>query len=209
MHNAGGRVGKKDREVQSKISAKREERRSERQREDLWWNVIILGTLGVVLVLVIIFLFRIQRPGPLPGEQVIQDEGRAVVSAGSALQPYLNNPPSSGTYYDKPAPWGFAEEIVGPGYYLNNLARGGVVFLYECATDCETVEQQFRDFLRRAPRDTSFNQVKIVVSRYDGDLPTPIVALAWGHQLNLEAFDEPTLLTWYDRFVNYGPANGP
>lgn len=202
-------MSKKDKEVQPKISTKREERRSERKREDLWWNVIILGTLGVALALVILFLIRIQRPGPLPGEQVIQDEGRAVVSAGSELQPYLNNPPSSGTYYDQSAPWGFAEEMVGPGYYLNNLARGGVVFLYECAADCETVEQQFKDFLKRAPRDTSFNQVKIVVSRYAGDLPAPIVALAWGHQLNLETFDEAILLTWYDRFVNYGPANGP
>lgn len=199
----------KEKEVQPKISAKREERRNERKREDLWWNVILLGTLGVALALVILFIVRIQRPEALPGEQVIQDEGRAVVTEGSELQPYLNNPPSSGTYYDKPAPWGFADEIVGPGYYLNNLARGGVVFLYECTTDCEAVEQQFQDFLKRAPRDTSFNQVKIVVSRYEGDLPAPIVALAWGHQLDLQAFDEATLLTWYDRFVNYGPANGP
>lgn len=199
----------KEKEVQPKISAKREERRSERKREDLWWNVILLGTLGVALVMVVLFIVRIQRPGPLPGELVIQDEGRAVVTEGSALQPYLNNPPSSGTYYDKPVAWGFADKIVSPGYYLNNLARGGVVFLYACDGNCEAVGQQFQDLLKRAPRDTSFNQVKIVVSRYEDDLPAPVVALAWGHQLNLEVFDEATLLTWYDRFVNYGPANGP
>jgi hypothetical protein len=189
-------------------ATKREQRRSERQLSSLWWNVIVLGTLGFTILMIVLYVILTQRPGPLPNEVIVPDEGLAVIAEGAPLPTYQTYPPSSGTHYDKPAPWGLALEPVSEGNYLNNLARGGVVVLYQCPAGCEELQQQFTALLEEAPKDNLFNQVKILISRNDR-IPSLIVALAWGHQLDLQAFDEQTLLTWYRRFVNYGPRNGP
>lgn len=168
------------------------------------WNVIILGTLGLFALAVGAYVIANQRPGPLPGETRIEDEGAAVYPAGQELT-YRHYPPSSGARYAEPAPWGLAARPVEEGNFVTNLHRGGVVFLYQCAEPCPELEQQFTALLEKAPPDDRFNSVKILVSPYEGELETPIVALAWNYQLNLAAFDEATLLRWYQRFVNRGP----
>lgn len=192
-------------------TSRREQRRAERRRQSFFWNALILGVGGLTLALVGFYVFLNLRPGELPGEQVIPDEGKAVVSPGSALPEYRAHPPSSGTHYSEGLPWSTAETdlsaVLAEGYYLNNLARGGVVFLYACPGDaeCAALEDQFRALLKAAPRDPRFNEVRILIGRYGRDLPAPIVALAWGRQLDLAQFSEDTLLTWYRRFVNLGP----
>lgn len=190
------------------MTAKREQRRAERRRTSLIWNVIVLGTLGAALTLVVLYLLANLQPGPLAGEQVIQDEGQGEVPVGTPLS-FLHQPPSSGTHYDQPAPWGLAADPVSEGYYLNNLARGGVVVLYACPQDCAALEAQLRELLKKAPKEPEYNQVKILATRYDQPLPAQLTALAWGHQLDLAAYDEAVLLTWYRRFVNRGPVKGP
>jgi hypothetical protein len=171
------------------------------------WNIIVLGTLVAFLGAAVVFFVSRQRPGPLPGEQVIPIEGQAEVPAGTPIT-YAHTPPSSGNHYAEAAPWGISAEPVAEGTFVSNLARGGVVFLYDCPNDdCAALEQQFQELLERAAPDNQFNRVKVLVTRYDGDLPAPIVALAWGHQLDLQQFDEATLLRWYRRFVNQGPKN--
>jgi hypothetical protein len=187
--------------------SKREQVRKQKQRRSMLWNILILGTLGAFLLGAAAFFVSTQRPGTLPGEQAIPIQGQAEVPAGTEIE-YSNHPPSSGNHYAQAAPWGLSPEPVAEGTFVSNLARGGVVFLYECPNDdCAALEQQFEDLLGQAPPDDQFNRVKILAAPYDGDLPAPIVALAWGHQLNLESFDRATLLRWYDRFVNRGPKN--
>jgi hypothetical protein len=184
----------------------------------MFWNVVVLGTVGLVVLLIGLFVWASLRPGPLPGELSapanFPDEGRGQVPVGSALT-FLHYPPSSGTHYDQGLPWSTrGSDLTQPleeGYYLNNLARGGVVFLYECSDEeaCTTLVNQFQELLRQAVPERQFNQVKILVGRYGRPLETPIVALAWKHQLNLPAFDQATLQRWYQRFVNQGPIQAP
>jgi hypothetical protein len=118
---------------------------------------------------------------------------------------YEHYPPSSGTHYRFAAAWGVYDEPVSEGMFVHNLEHGGIVILYNCPADCSELEQQLRDFYANAPPEDQFNQVKILITPYERELPTPIVALAWGHQLNLNRFDEARLLEWYLRFVNQGP----
>lgn len=188
--------------------SKREQLRQQRRRRALTWNVIILGTVAAFLLAVAAYVVANQRPGPLPGEMNIEDEGAAVYPAGQKLS-YRHYPPSSGARYAEPGAWGFAETPVPEGNFVTNLYRGGVVFLYQCSEPCPDLEQQFRALLDKAPPDDRFNTVKILVSPYERELETPIVALAWTYQLNLGGFDEATLLRWYERFVNRGPEPGP
>jgi hypothetical protein len=184
---------------------KREQVRQQKRRRTLVWNFIVLGTLVVFAGLVAWYVFANQRPGALPGEFAVPVEGAAVVPAGTDIQ-YDRYPPSSGNHYAEAAPWGVHTQPLPEGAFVSNLARGGVVFLFTCASDCAAEAAQFEQLIARAPRDDRFNQVRIVAAPYDRPLEAPIVALAWGHQLNLTSFDEALLLRWYRRFVNQGPA---
>lgn len=186
---------------------KREQVRQQKRRRSLLWNIMVLGTLIVFFGAAVAFFAFNRRPGPLPNEQAIPIEGQGVVQPGTTLT-YRHTPPSSGNHYAEAAPWGVSAEPVPEGTFVANLARGGVVYLYECPNnDCADLQQQFQDLYEQAPRDSSFNRVKILAAPYDGDLPAPIVALGWGHQLNLETFDQALLLRWYRRWVNQGPDN--
>jgi hypothetical protein len=136
---------------------------------------------------------------------VIPDEGQGHLTEGVALPVFKHDPPSSGTHYPRAADWGLSTTPVPPSIYLHNLGIGGVVFLYNCATPCPDQEKQFQDLFTKTPPDSLTGSKKILITPYDKTLPSPIVALAWGHQLNMAQFDEALMLTWYKRFVNLGP----
>ncbi len=189
--------------------SKREQLRAERRRRSLLWNVGILGGLGVVILFVVYYFIASAGPGPLPGElsapRDFPDEGRGHAEDGTVLT-FQHYPPSSGTHYNNPAAWGVYTSPVPDGAFVHNLEHGGVVFLYYCDTPCPDLEQQFDDFYKKAPTDNRFNERKILISPYDKTkMPSPLVALAWDHQLNLQKADEATMLLWYKRFVNKGP----
>ena len=188
---------------------KREHLRAVRKRQSLLWNIILLGGAGLSVLAIAAYVIATGRPGPLPGEQVIPDEGAAHIRTTDNVTPqYAHYPPSSGTHYgDAVAPWGVytKDNPVPEGVFVHNLEHGGVVFLYRCPDACPELEQQLGELYKKAPPDSTFNEVKIVITPYAKDLPTTIVALAWDHQLNLDQFDETLLLRWYKRFVNRGP----
>jgi hypothetical protein len=184
--------------------SRREQLRQERRRRSLIWNVIVLGTIVLFLGAVAWYVIANLRPGPVPGEQVIADEGAAVYPDGQSI-PYQHYPPSSGGHFAEPAPFGLASTPVPEGNFVDNLARGGIVFLYYCPSGCPDVQQEFSDLLKKAPQEKTYNQVRIVVSAYQRQLPTQIVALAWDHELDLAQFNQDLLLRWYNRFVDQGP----
>jgi hypothetical protein len=188
--------------------SRREQLRDRRKRRSFLWNAIILGTLAVFGILIAFYVFNIQRPGPLPGETQVPIESEAVVPAGSEPT-YQHFPPTSGDRYEQPAGWGVSAEAVSEPAYLANLARGGVVYLYDCPDGCPELVAQFQDLVSRAKRDTRLNQPKILVSPYPRGLDTQIVALAWGYEMAVDTFDYDRLMDWYDRFLNQeGPARG-
>jgi Protein of unknown function (DUF3105) len=188
--------------------SRREQLRKERRSRSMRWNVLVLGILVVALAAVAWYVFAIQRPGPLPGELVIPDEGSAVYPTGQQI-PYQHYPPSSGGHYADAAPWGFSSTPMPEGNYVTNLAHGGVVYLYYCPTACPDLEKQLKDFYSKAPPDKTYNTVRILISPYQRQLPTQIVALAWDHELDLPQFNQDLMLRWYLRFVDLGPAVQP
>jgi len=185
--------------------SRRQQLRTERRRRSLTWNVIILGTAVLFLLAIAGYVLVNQRPGQLPGEQAIPVEGAAIYPDGQQIA-YQHYPPSSGGHYANPAPWGFSSTPVAEGNYLTNLARGGVVVLYSCPTACPDLEQQLQGLPAKLPPISRYNMVRMLITPYASHpLDTPIVALAWGHQLNLNQYDESLLKRWYQRFVDQGP----
>lgn len=176
------------------------------------WNIGLVGIGVVMLGLIAVYVLNVARPGPLPGEQAIVDAGGGHVDTSVTLT-YQHYPPSSGQHYDATAPWGVYTDPAQPvpeGNFIHNLEHGGVVFVYSCPTACPELEQQFVDLYESAP-PSKYGNKKMVVTTYEASKlgGFPIVALAWGHQLNLQAFDKDTMLTWYRRFVDYGPEDVP
>jgi hypothetical protein len=184
--------------------SRREQLRQERRRRSLFWNVLVIGIIVVFLGAVAWYVFANQRPGALPGEALIADEGAAVYPDGQTI-PYQHYPPSSGGHYAATAPWGFAATPVAEGNYLTNLSHGGIVYLYYCATACPDLETQLKDFYSTAVPDKTYNTVRILISPYARPLPTQIVALAWDHELDLAQFDKDVMTRWYERYVDTGP----
>lgn len=184
---------------------RREQVRAAKKRRAFTWNAIVLGSLGLFGLAIAAFFVAGMRPGPLPGEQVIADEGSGVADTTLVLT-FNHYPPSSGTHYAELLPWGFLTNTTPiTETYLSNLAAGGVVYLYECETECAALQQQLTDLAKKVPPEQTTGVRKIVVAQYAGDLDTPIVALAWGHQLNVQQYDEGLLTQWYRRFLNQGP----
>jgi len=184
--------------------SRREQLRKERRRRSTFWNVLVLGIIVIALGAVAWYVFAIQRPGALPGEVLIADEGVAVYPDGNPIN-YQHYPPSSGGHYSAPAPWGISSTPVPEGTYITNLAHGGIVYLYYCPTDCPDLVKQLSDFYHAAPPDKTYNVVRILISPYTRPLPTQIVALAWDHELDLASFDKDLMTRWYQRFVDIGP----
>ncbi len=170
---------------------------------------MFISVLVLAAVTLLVFIVgNVMTWFPVPGEQAIPSEGRGVVDVGTELT-YNTYPPSSGNHYDVGALWGVASEPVTEGVYLNNLARGGIVVLYACETDCAAIEGQLADWAASVPREPVYNQRKVLISRYEREMPAPVVALAWGYQLNLQSVDTGLLTQWYRRFVNQGPVQAP
>ena len=141
---------------------------------------------------------------PAAEEFEVPIEGVQHVREGASIT-YDHYPPSSGKHYPRPAPWGVYTEPVPEGTFVHNLEHSGIVILYHCPDGCPDLEKQLSDFYDKAPKDPQFNEVKILITPYERELPAAIVALAWGWQLNLSEVDEARLLDFYQRHLNQGP----
>jgi len=187
--------------------SKREQLRKERQQRSLIWNSILLGGGGLTIAAIVWYFVTTAQPGPLSGEFTVPNEGAGHTTSVDTPLTFQHYPPSSGAHYPAPANWNAYDDPVSEGYFVHNLEHGGVVFLYKCPeNNCPELKQQFKDLFAKAPPESRFNKVKILSSPYDeAKMPSQIVALAWGNQVNLDHFDEAALLQWYQRYVNRGP----
>lgn len=146
-------------------------------------------------------------PAPVPTEYAVPDEGVAHIQLGDTGV-YEHYPPSSGQHYGQTVEWGFYEEEVQPEYYVHNLEHGGVVILYNCPEACPDTEDALFQLINQAPAEDVFGEVKIIVSP-NAKIESPVVALAWGWQLDLPTADTDVLLDFYLRYVNQGPELAP
>lgn len=149
---------------------------------------------------------------PLPtestsGEFSVPDEGVFHIEFGTTGT-YEHYPPSSGEHYGRILEWGFYEEDVPPEFWVHSLEHGGVVILYNCNEDCTAVEDALWELLDTAPAEDQFNEVKILTSP-NSQIESPVVALAWGYQLDLDSVEYDILLDFYNRHVNQGPELAP
>jgi hypothetical protein len=138
--------------------------------------------------------------------QSMPDMGADHVATGDYID-YEHYPPSSGTHYGETAEYGVHDAPLAPGYWVHNLEHGAVVILYRCDADCDARQAALQAFYDSAPPGR-FDNVKLVIAP-DERIAAPVVALAWGYQLNLAEVDPDALFGFYERFVDQGPEAVP
>lgn len=138
-----------------------------------------------------------------PTEYSVPDEGKFHITVGDTGH-YAHYPPSSGEHYGQPKEWGFYDEEVPAEYFVHNLEHGGIVILYNCSEACEGVKAALKAFQEIAPPEDQFNEVKLVISP-NSKIESPVIALAWGWELDLQTVDPDLLSNFYLRYVDRGP----
>ena len=100
---------------------------------------------------------------------------------------YAQTPPAGGEHNPVWQNCGFYDEPVADENAVHSLEHGAVWITYSPDLSQDQVDQL---------RDRAHSQTYVLVSLYP-DLPSPVVASAWGKQLRLESADDPDL----ERFV--------
>lgn len=187
--------------------SKRDELRAERERRQRIRRLLTFGIPGLIIAAIAGFLIykaaTNPRPGPVAGERSVPSEGQGHVPETERAT-YANNPPSSGQHYGNTAGWGYNDVEVQPEYWLHNLEHGGVVFLYNCPTDCPELKDQLRTLAATIP-PSKYGYPKLIVTSYASALPGEVVAVAWTRELDLARFDAKALTDFYRRYVDRGP----
>lgn len=123
---------------------------------------------------------------------------------------WSTNPPSSGDHYDAWARWGIHREVVPRGYWVHNLEHGGVVVLYRCDGECDSVRDALESFvrgLRPEPECMGTGVVRRILLTPDPLLDVPVAAAAWGWTYRAYCVDVPSLEAFVYRLTGQGPEN--
>ncbi len=107
---------------------------------------------------------------------------------------YEESPPVGGPHTSEWQNCGFYSEPVRDENAVHSLEHGAVWITYSPELPAGQVEQL---------RELAQNREYVLVSPYP-DLSAPVVASAWGHQLELEGADDPRLEQFVGAYVG-GP----
>jgi Protein of unknown function (DUF3105) len=182
----------------------KEQKRAERRR-----NLVIFGITGIVALAIIGgTAYGIMQKddgsssaGPSRLEPDNSVDIKGVESAEITDQThteedvdYPENPPAGGPHNPAWQNCGFYSEPIADENGVHSLEHGAVWITYSPDLDSADV-----DVLRSEATPGGY----VLVSPRD-DLPSPIVATAWGYQLQLDSADDPRLEQFLDEYVR-GP----
>jgi hypothetical protein len=120
------------------------------------------------------------------------------VEAGHTLAPvtYPQVPPVGGPHNPSPQPCGFYDQPVQNERAVHSLEHGAVWITYRPDVDAGEVTA-----LTALARSRSY----VLVSPWPQGLPSPVVASAWGVQLQLQSASDPRLAQFVATYANKGP----
>lgn len=215
------KVSRTQRELKALRQQQREEaaaRQRARDRRNLFIIAGILGAAAVAILVVALALNHAAQVSNPPVGQAVPDEGRAHVDP-STTPAYKFYPPASGPHYSvagsAPVPWQTIATASSPlveGQYIHNLEHGGIAILYDCPSgpDCTTLRNQLENYVKNlAPREPTFNEVKIVMSPYSRGMQKKVALVAWDYIQFLDGYDQNAITRFYENHVDKGPEQIP
>lgn len=159
----------------------------QRDRRIVW----IAAGVGAVLVLVlVVVLARRGQPGSIAGIQTFS----AAQGHSTAPVTYPQTPPVGGVHNPAWQNCGVYSQPVQNENAVHALEHGAVWITYQPDLSSEQVQQL---------RDTAQNRSYVLLSPYAG-LPAPVVASAWGVQLQLDSASDSRLAQFIAQYVQ-GP----
>lgn len=147
-------------------------------------GAILVAFLGGFIALVV---WDSQQRGGAPGEVENVNVGPAGQHTEGSVD-YDQTPPAGGEHNPVWQNEGFYTEPIGDENAVHTLEHGGVWITYQPDLPQAQVQQI---------RDAVEGRTCMLASPYEG-LPSPVVASAWGKQLQLESADDPAL----DQFIS-------
>ncbi len=152
----------------------------------LWWigGGAVLA-LGVVLVVI----------SSGPPEPAVEPAGVQTIEVASASHvetpvAYEQTPPVGGNHNPAWQNCGFYSEPIGTEFGVHSLEHGAVWITYDPGLEEDQVEE-----LRTLAEENSY----VLVSPYEG-LASPVVASAWGHQVELEGAGDENLQSFVEAY---------
>lgn len=111
---------------------------------------------------------------------------------------YADLPPAGGDHDPCWTGWGVHAVDPGDEHWVHNLEHGGVVFLYRCPDGCPDEVVALEALVADLPPGTA------ILTPYEA-LPTAFAAVAWGHRLLTDCFDDRAMRGFYDLYVDQAP----
>jgi hypothetical protein len=142
--------------------------------------------------------------GQMLGQQ-LPDEGYEHVAVGSQIH-YKANPPASGPHYPFPAPAGVYLNGLETGFWVHSLEHGYVVVLYKPPASPERVAE-FDRMVKDFPK-SKYANVKLVIAPYP-NMPHPYAVLGWDWRLQMDSWNQATVLQFYKERVDHGREDIP
>ena len=188
-------------ETELKRREMQEVRRQAKKRRRRIYYTIVAGTIGLLVILSFLIpeLLRTSRPATqeaVPGQEVEMMEYMPIAE-GSEHEPYKTTPPTSGPYYDSPAPWGIYETELPDERMVRNLYLTGVAINYNL-TDAAQIAK-LREFVKRQPDYPCY----LILQPYARIAEGTVAITAWGRLDVMTGVDEERL----QEFVNWFKGN--
>lgn len=207
MANGSQRSGasiKQEREAQraEKVEAFKKQRAREKRNRRITLAAVIVGVVAVVTLLVIVIVSSFKPPvdpDSITIEGLESFPGLTANHVDTAVdyeELYGMNPPAGGDHNGVWLNCGIYDQPVPNERAVHALEHGAVWVTY----DPDVVSGDDLDALRNKLPSTY-----IVLSPY-ADLPSPVVASAWGNQVELEGVNDERLGQFIDKFWKAGDA---
>ena len=113
---------------------------------------------------------------------------------------YAQTPPVGGDHWAEVERCGFYSKTITTERGVHSLEHGAIWITYR-----QSLAKAEVDALKAMSRQ----QARLLVSRWDTGLPAPIVASAWGRQMNLESASDPRLANFVQSYVSGAQAPEP
>lgn len=166
-----------------KIAAERQRQKS----RTLWLGIAAVAVVGLVVAGIVLTSRRQMEATAPAGVQTFAD-----IPVGHTTDPvtYAQNPPAGGEHDPVWQNCGYYAEPVRNENAVHALEHGAVWITYQPDLPQDQVA---------ALRELAASQSHILVSPMDG-IPAPVVASAWGQQLQLQSADDEQLQQFVRRY---------
>ena len=187
----------------------REERRQRAQNRKTRRNIFIGGGTGAVaFVLIAAFILpSLLQFGGLRGATPEESVGEFHRSTGDqhvavgTTPRYSTTPPTSGSHYDTPAPWGVHEEMILDQQAVHNMEHGGIVINYNL-TDPQEVTA-----LRTFVEGHAGYPGCLLMRPYPEIVEGTIALTAWEWLQEFQSVETAGMQEFIDAHINRGPEN--